>query len=118
MLFGKKKKIASYLEDKKTEPTAFDLVLKDYLSGVLITKLKKIGLTAIEVHIDWYDKIKDLGIQAKYNGFFLDIQIDEQELALGCSNFEPDCDEYITLDGKNSADILYNAIQSRISKIN
>ena len=117
MLIGKKKKIANYLKEWEDNFSNFDLILKDYLSGNLITELKKIGLSKIEIHIDWFDDIKDIGIQAKHKDYFLDIQIDKKELAIGCSEFEPDCDEFIAIDGESDASYIYCIIQKRIEQI-
>ncbi len=117
MLLDKKKKIANYLEAKRSEFSAFDLVLKDYLLGILLVRLKDLGLTRIEIHIDWLDDIKDLGIQAKFNEYLFDIQIDEEELAIGCSKTEPDCDEFFAFDKNTESEFIYNKIQNRIERI-
>lgn len=117
MLFGKKKKITNYLQARENRFSNFDLILKDYLSGNLIVELKKLGLSKIKIHIDWFDNIKGIGIQAKYKDFFLDIQIDEKELAIGCSKVEPDCDEFFAIDGEFDADFFYGKIQKRIEQI-
>lgn len=117
MLTGKKKKIANYLKERKDDFSNFDLILKDYLSGSLITELKNIGLSKIEIHIDWFDDIKIIGIQAKRKDYFLDIQIDKKELAIGCSKSELDCDEFIAIDGEPDARYIYCMIQKRIEQI-
>lgn len=117
MLFGKKKKINDYLKERENNFSNFDFILKDYLSGSLITELKKIGLSKIEIHIDWLDVIKNIGIQAKYKNYFLDLQIDETELAIGCSKSEPDCDEFIAIDGQPDASFIYCVIRKRIEHI-
>lgn len=117
MLIGKKKKIADYLKEREDHFSNFDLVLKDFLSGNLIAELKKIGLSKIEIHIDWFDDIKDIGIQAKYKDYFFDIQIDQKELAIGCSKSEPDCDEFIALNGEADVRYIYCIIQKRIEQL-
>lgn len=66
--------------------------------------------------LDWFDNIKDLDIQAKYNEYFLDILIDEKELAIGCSKNEPDCDEFFVFDKKSDSEFVYKKIQSRIDQ--
>ncbi len=116
MLFGKKRKIADYLQKKDGNFSIFGLLLKEYLSGALTLNLKKLGLTKIEIHVDWLDEIKILGIQAKYKEFCLDIQIDGKELAIGCSKYEPDCDEFFALDGETNTDFVYDKINQRIGK--
>lgn len=117
MLIGKKKKITNYLKEREDNFSDFDFILKDYLSGNLIAQLKKIGLSEIEIHIDWFDDMKDIGIQAKYKDRFFDIQIDSSELAIGCSESEPDCNEFIPLDGESNASYIYYIIQKRIAQI-
>ena len=117
MLFGKKRKIANYLKDKGPNLTLFDLTLKQYLSNDLTEKLKSLGLTSIEIHIDWFDDIKAIAIQAKYRNYFLNVQMDENELELGCDRDEPDCDEAIPLIGITDTDFIYANIRRRIDKI-
>lgn len=117
MLFGKKKKISNYLNEREDNFSNFDLILKDYLSGNLIAELKNMGLSKIEIHIDWFDNIKDIGIQAEYKDYFLDIQIDEKELAIGCGKDEPDCNEFIAVNGEPDASFIYHSIQKHIEQI-
>lgn len=117
MLFGKKKKITNYLQERENRFSTFDLILKDYLSGNIIVELKKIRLSKIKIHIDWFDNFKVIGIQAKYKDFCLDIQIDEKELAIGCSKDEPDCDEFFAIDGEFNSDFIYGKIQNSIKQL-
>ena len=117
MLIGKKKKIAKYLKEREDNFSNFDFILNDYLSGNLITELKKIGLSKIEIHIDWFDDIKDIGIQAKHKDYFLDIQIDKEELAIGCSKDEPNCNEFIAISGEPDVNYIYVIIKKCIEQI-
>ncbi len=117
MLIGKKKKISNYIKEREDNFSNFDLILKEYLTGKLITELKNIGLSKIDIHIDWFDDIKNIGIQAKYKDYFMDIQIDKKELAIGCSKSEPDCNEFIAIDGEPDASYIYCIIKKRIDKI-
>ena len=109
MLIGKKKKISNYIKEREDNFSNFDLILKEYLTGKLITELKNIGLSKIDIHIE--------GIQAKYKDYFMDIQIDKKELAIGCSKSEPDCNEFIAIDGEPDASYIYCIIKKRIDKI-
>lgn len=117
MLIGKKKKITDYLKEREDNFSNLDLILKDYVSGNLITELKKMGLSKIDIHIDWFDNIKDIGIQAKHKDYFFDIQIDNKELAIGCSKDEPDCDEIIAIDVEPDVHFIYCVIQKCIEQI-
>lgn len=83
----------------------------------MTTKIKKIGLTKIEIHIDWFGDIKNIAIQAKYKDYFLDIQIDKIELAIGCSEDEPDCTEFINIDDESNTSYIYSIIEKHVEKI-
>ena len=76
MFFTKKKKIQKYLEQKaESDKNAFDFLLCNYLDGTLKTDLELLGITKNEIHIDWLDDIKCIGIQGRYKKYFADIQI-------------------------------------------
>ena len=71
MFFTKKKKIQKYLEQKaESDKNAFDFLLCNYLDGTLKTDLELLGITKNEIHIDWLDDIKCIGIQGRYNKIY------------------------------------------------
>ncbi len=89
----KKNKIKKYLDDMQANGTlsAFDFLLCDYLSGSLKDNLKKMNFTGIEIHIDWFDDYKAVGIQAENsNGMYIDFQAEEAELIIAVSDDEND----------------------------
>lgn len=93
MLFAKKRKILKYLNEKHSDRyTAFDLILKDCVENCFKDKLTDMGITNAEVHIDWFDNIKSILVQAKYNGYFLNIDIDQTEFSLSADKDETDED--------------------------
>jgi hypothetical protein len=54
-MFGKKRQIKRYLAEKKLELySQFDYVLDDFINKQLKKKLFGIGLSRIEIHVDWY----------------------------------------------------------------
>ena len=82
-VLSKKKRIKVYLNNKSVGiRTPFDSLLEEYLSGDLKDKLSEIGLDKISIHIDWLDNHKCIGIQAKYNEYYMDCQIFEDEFIL------------------------------------
>ena len=113
MFFTKKKKIQKYLEQKaESDKNAFDFLLCNYLDGTLKTDLELLGITKNEIHIDWLDDIKCIGIQGRYNKYFADIQIYPDEFSISFDLDEPD--EYIsyTLESKEQ---LYREIAETIA---
>ena len=78
MFNTKKKKIQKYLSNKQNTTSAFDLLLTDYLSGVLKTNLTSLGIIKCEIHIDWLKNIKCINIQGKYNIYYINIHIDTE----------------------------------------
>ena len=91
MFFTKKKKIQKYLEQKaESDKNAFDFLLCNYLNGTLKTDLELLGITKNEIHIDWLDDIKCIGIQGRYNKYFADIQIYPNEFSISFDLDEPE----------------------------
>ena len=57
-------KIKRYLEQKIDESKpAFDSLLMDYLDGTLKEFLMTIGIKKSQIHVDWNDFMKCIGIQ-------------------------------------------------------
>lgn len=119
-MFYKKRSIEKYLDNKQAESelTIFDFVLCDYLSKKLKSNLKKIGLYNIEIHIDWFNDYKCVGIQACFNHkVMVNIQIYEEEFDLGYSYDESDCDENYSYPKETSEDasFIYNIVKKQLN---
>ena len=94
MFFSKKKKIAAYLRGiPDVEKTAFDLLLADYLGGTLKSKLESMGITKLEIHIDWYLGSKSICLQGRYKQYYMDAGIDAEEYFVFFGLDEPGDDE-------------------------
>lgn len=101
MFVTKKKKISKYLERKATDnKSAFDFLLSDYLDGTLKRKLAEIGLSKIAIHIGWLEDIKCIGIQGRYNQYYLNLQIYQDEFTVSCDLDEADEDAEYPLESK------------------
>ena len=115
MFITKKKKIQKYLEQKtESDKTTFDFLLCNYLDGTLKTDLESVGITGTEIHIDWLDDIKCIGIQGRYKKYFADIQIYPDEFSISFDLDEPDDDITYTLESKKQ---LYRVISETIAML-
>ena len=94
MLFGKKKRIAEYLSETKKGSAEYRDLLSSYVSGDLKAKLREIGLSGIEIHVDFDDRYQCVGIQGRYGRLFVDVQAENEEVAFGIDPIEPDCTEF------------------------
>jgi len=92
LLFGKKKKIREYLTKKQADNalTAFDVLLSDYLSGLLKERLQEMGMKKIDIHVDWMPDYKCIGIQGKVCDYYFDLQIDPETFSIAYDKDEPD----------------------------
>lgn len=111
----KKKKIKKYLQDKNTTEllTAFDNLLNDYIQGKLTAKMKEVGISKVEIHIDWLPDYKCIEISGLYHQFIVDIQIESLEYTIAYD--EDEADESVTYSLEN-ADAFYKEIHDKISK--
>ena len=115
MLITKKKKIQKHLEQKtESDKTTFDFLLCNYLDGTLKTDLESVGITRNEIHIDWLDDIKCIGIQGRYKKYFADVQIYPDEFSISFDLDEPDDDITYALESKEQ---LYRVISETIAML-
>ena len=112
MLFSKKKKIAAYLQRiPDGEKTAFDLLLADYLDGTLKNRLESMGITKLEIHIDWLLGYKCIGLQGRYKQYYMDAGIDAEEYFVEFDLDEPDGEETYPLESREA---VYQRISGMI----
>ena len=100
MLMFKKKKIQVYLNNLGDSKTTFDLLLFDYLDGSIKKDLESIGFEKISIHIDWLNDYKCIGIQCKYQRYYVDIQIHNDEFSVSYDIDESDEDIIYPLESK------------------
>ena len=109
MLFGKKKRIVQALQ-KRQHLTDFELLLSEYVSGELKRNLVSRGFRSVEIHVDWSDSVHCLGIQAKKEARFFDIQVDEREMVISCAEDEPEEGVRYPLSDTGTAAYYYDLI--------
>jgi hypothetical protein len=115
MFTAKKKKIQQYLNRKaESDKNAFDFLLCTYLDGTLKTDIKSLGITKNEIHIDWLDDIKCIGIQGKYKKYFADIQIYPNKFSISFDLDEPNDDISYALESKGQ---LYRVISETMDML-
>lgn len=115
MLVSKKKKIQKYLNQKaESDKNAFDFLLCNYLDGTLKTELESLGITRNEIHVDWFDDVKCIGIQGRYKKYFADIQIYLNEFSVSFDSDEPNDDISYAFKCKEQ---LYNVISETINTL-
>lgn len=89
MFQSKRKKIAGYLV-RKTEQSAFDRLLRDYLERELGQKLAEAGVTKSKIHIDWLPNYQSIDIQGRHGTKYVDIQVEDTAFSIACDEDEPD----------------------------
>ncbi len=114
MFMTKKRKIREYLSEKTdSDKCAFDNLLSDYLAGTLKENLTSVGIKKTEIHIDWLDDIKCIGVQGQYGTYYLDLQIYPNEFCLSLDLIEPDEGATYPLETKDQLySILSDAVKS------
>ena len=114
MFTTKKKKIQKYLEQKaNNNKCAFDDLLSDYLDGSLKENLKSAKMEKVEIHIDWLDDIKCIGIQGRYKEYYMDLQIYPNEFSVSFDLEEPDEDVIYPLESKEQVySILLDTVKT------
>lgn len=108
-------KIKRYLEQKIDESKpVFDSLLMDYLDGTLKEFLMSIGIKKSQIHVDWNDSMKCIGIQGRYKKYYIESQIYPYEFTVSFDLIEPDEDISYPLESK---DQLYNVISDIIKTL-
>ena len=114
MFTTKKKKILKYLSQKSETTSAFDIILSNYLDGSLKENLSSIGISKTEVHVDWLDTIKCIGIQGRYKSYYMDLQIYQTEFSISFNLDEADEDITFPLECKEQ---LFRVIIDTIKRL-
>lgn len=115
MFTTKKKKIQKYLEQKAdNNKCAFDDLLSDYLDGSLKENLESVKMERVEIHIDWFDDIKCIGIQGRYKEYYMDLQIYPKEFSVSFDLDEPDEDVIYPLESKEQ---VYSVLSDTVKTL-
>ena len=88
MFLTKRGKIAAYL--KTASPSPFTELLEQWYSGQMRGRLESLGLTKLELHIDWLPDYKCIDIQGRRNRLYVDIQIEPSSFTIAMDEVEPD----------------------------
>ncbi len=86
----------------------------DWIDEKLKSSLSQLGIKRTEIHIDWIDGIRCIGIQGVYECYYLDIQIDPDEyyFAAGLDETEDGVSTRLT-----SAKAFYDDVGAKIAKL-
>lgn len=115
MFTTKKKKIRKYLEQKADDnKCAFDDLLSDYLDGSLKENLESVKMEKVEIHIDWFEDIKCIGIQGRYKEYYMDLQIYPKEFSVSFDLEEPDEDVIYPLESKEQ---VYSVLSDTVKTL-
>lgn len=115
MFTTKKKKIQKYLEQKTDDnKCAFDDLLSDYLNGSLKDNLESVKIERVEIHIDWFEDIKCIGIQGRYKEYYMDLQIYPKEFSVSFDLDEPDEDVIYPLESKEQ---VYSVLSDTVKTL-
>lgn len=115
MFTTKKKKIRKYLEQKADDnKCAFDDLLSDYLDGSLKENLESVKMEKVEIHIDWFEDIKCIGIQGRYKEYYMDLQIYPKEFSVSFDLDESDEDVIYPLESKEQ---VYSVLSDTVKTL-
>ena len=112
MLIFKKKKIVTYLQNIPPEEcVTYNILLADYLDGTLKNSLYTLGISKANIHIDWLEHHKCIGIQGKYENYYMDLHIYPDEFMVAFDLDEADEDIVYPLTSKAQFfQVLYDTI--------
>ena len=115
MFTTKKKKIRRYLESiPDADKTGFDLLLFDYLNGILKSNLEDMGISKTDIYIDWHDHMKCIGVQGRFRKYYMDLHIYLDEFCISFDLDEPDDDTVYSLESKEQ---IYRVIDNMIKSL-
>lgn len=116
MLFQtKKKKIKCYMENASVPLSAFDGLLSDYISGELKACLLKLGVEKPEIHIDWLDSYRCIGVQGRYRKYYVELQIEKKEFSIAYDTDESDDPKTYLLETKEQVYSVFEDILKNLS---
>lgn len=114
LLPTKKKKIKCYLERIGSSLSAFDALLSDYISGELKERFLQLGVKKIEIYVDWLADYRCIGVQGKYQKYYVELQIEEKEFSIAFDAIEPDDPKTYLLETKEQ---VYSVFEDTLKSL-
>ena len=114
MLF-KAKRIKQYLNNSKETISVFDELLKDYINGNFKSCFSEMGLSNIDIYVDWHTDYKCIELQGRYKKNYVDLQIEEDNFGFAVDLVEPDITNRFKLESKECVYFTCKNILSNIS---
>ncbi len=84
------KKIEQYLDNRAGSLSVFDELLDDYLNGRLKSYFSELGVSKVNIFIDWQTNYKCIELQGCYKKNYVDLQIEENNFGIAVDPDEPD----------------------------
>ena len=113
-MMTKRLKYVSILQlSEKTPGLLLNACCPIILAGSSPRSCSRSASIKIEIHFDFLDGYKCIGIQGKYKQNFVDIQIEKTAFSIGCDPIEPDEYDYHPLENE---ELFYAAITQKLSE--
>lgn len=84
------------------------------MSGQLKERLLQLSLEKTEIYIDWLDDYRCIGIQGKYQKYYVELQIEENEFSIGYDAEEPDDPQTYSLETKEQ---VYSVLENTLKQL-
>ena len=112
----KKREIWEYLNSLGGDKNVFDQLLSDCMDGTMKDILLSYPFKHLEIHLDWNDKVKCIGIKGKYrhNYTYIDIEIFPDKFTVSYGADKPSDSTTYPLVSREQ---VYNSLQNLIMLI-
>jgi hypothetical protein len=112
----KKREIWKYLNSLEGNKTVFDQLLRDCMDGTMRDILLTHSFKHLEIHLDWNEKIKRIGIKGtyRYNYTYIDIEIFPDEFTVSYGAGKPSESTTYPLVSKEQ---VYNSLEKLVMLI-
>lgn len=111
----KKREIWKYLNSLEGNKTVFDQLLRDCMDGTMRDILLTHSFKHLEIHLDWNEKIKRIGIKGTYlNYTYIDIEIFPDEFTVSYGAGKPNESTTYPLVSKEQ---VYNSLEKLVMLI-
>ena len=111
----KKREIWKYLNSLEGNKTVFDQLLRDCMDGTMRDILLSYSFKHLEIHLDWNEKIKRIGIKGTYlNYTYIDIEIFPDEFTVSYGAGKPNESTTYPLVSKEQ---VYNSLEKLVMLI-
>ena len=112
----KKEEIWEYLSSLGNDKTVFDQLLTDCMDGTMKDILESYSFRHLEIHLDWNEALKRIGIKGRYRycNTNIDIEIYPDKFTVAYGAGEPGVGTTYSLVSKQQ---VYNSLQNLIMLI-